>query len=181
MGEIRSYLVQRGKFYSNADIISKMKSGKVEGRFGFLVDLDYMGSSEFEWGALPKSLKEFRENTVASFDMAVNGKSFTCFYVENKDKEQVEQIKAEIERLGKNQYPSTKEVPYFFNHINKARLDAEELQRFKPRRGETPRGAYGTDFNFWWDIDNQFVWFPSFYRRDMEALMPYIKKGSNLK
>lgn len=41
------YLVQRGK----------IRHPLVEGRFSDAVNLDYMGSAEFEWGALPKSLR----------------------------------------------------------------------------------------------------------------------------
>jgi len=42
------YLVQRGKFKQPA---------KIEG-IDSLIQFDYMGSSEFEFGALPKALKE---------------------------------------------------------------------------------------------------------------------------
>src|SRR5580692_1422841 len=42
------YLVQRGKFKN---------SPKIEG-VDSLIDFDYMGSAEFEYGALPKALKE---------------------------------------------------------------------------------------------------------------------------
>ncbi len=48
---IRPYLIQRAKFEN--------RSGKgIDTLLGF----DYMGSAEFEWGALPKALQRTREN-----------------------------------------------------------------------------------------------------------------------
>ena len=45
----RPYLIQRGKTKTEmADNVTNLTS---------LVDLNYMGSSEFEWGAIPKALK----------------------------------------------------------------------------------------------------------------------------
>jgi hypothetical protein len=47
--------------------------------------LDYMGSSEFEWGAVPKALKRMRENKVEVSERQVDlhGKSHTVFFVSN--------------------------------------------------------------------------------------------------
>jgi len=46
------YLIQRARFadYPNEEGIDK------------ILQFDYMGSSEFEWGALPKALRSAREN-----------------------------------------------------------------------------------------------------------------------
>jgi hypothetical protein len=48
------YLIQRGKF---KDILEDQIVG-----LDSLISYDYMGSSEFEWGALPKSLKAMTSN-----------------------------------------------------------------------------------------------------------------------
>jgi len=48
---LRPYLIQRAKF-------EKREGKGIDTLLGF----DYMGSSEFEWGALPKALKRTREN-----------------------------------------------------------------------------------------------------------------------
>ena len=45
------YLIQRGKFESR-----DFKEG-----IDSILKFDYMGSSEFEWGALPKSLQAIRD------------------------------------------------------------------------------------------------------------------------
>jgi len=47
------YLIQRMKRKKNSPKYSSVDD---------LYSMDYMGSSEFEWGALPKSLKEFTKN-----------------------------------------------------------------------------------------------------------------------
>lgn len=58
------YLVQR----------LTMKPRNIQNRSGFdgHFALQYMGSSEFEWGAIPKALKRMREHEVASNSIEVN-------------------------------------------------------------------------------------------------------------
>ena len=58
------YLVQRGTFRDKIDI------SKITG-IDSIISWDYMGSSEFEFGALPTSLKRivfnYRNNKIHSF------------------------------------------------------------------------------------------------------------------
>lgn len=57
--EIRPYLIQRCEF--KTDRTSKpLSDSDIEG-FDSLISLDYMGSSEFEWGTIPKALRTLCE------------------------------------------------------------------------------------------------------------------------
>jgi len=59
----KPYLVQRMKLKANIDL----ESG-IDGNFS----MDYMGSSEFEWGALPASLKRVCKNIKAYEIFSIN-------------------------------------------------------------------------------------------------------------
>lgn len=50
--------------------------------------LEYMGSSEFEWGAIPKALKSVRSNPVSSksIDLTINGITRPVFIVTHDGK-----------------------------------------------------------------------------------------------
>lgn len=48
------YLVQRAKYEKDIPVATQLNVDMV-------LDMDYMGASEFEWGALPKSLSRIRE------------------------------------------------------------------------------------------------------------------------
>ena len=65
------YLIQRGKF---------KKSDHKKG-IDSILKFDYMRSSEFEWGALPESLKRIRSNIkkYKYFDVNIKDKSITIF------------------------------------------------------------------------------------------------------
>lgn len=64
-----------------------------EGRKGldYYVTFDYMGSSEFEWGALPKSWKFMKENAdqykLTTIPMVLGGNEYNVFCVIPKDTE----------------------------------------------------------------------------------------------
>src|ERR1035437_10162068 len=86
--------IQRGKFEIDPD-----KQG-----IDALVHFDYMGSSEFEWGALPKSLKRIRDTIQKYY-----GKKFIIKGLEEKtifcwfpDTIKAEEIQSILERLSKN-------------------------------------------------------------------------------
>ena len=105
-----------------------------------LVSFDYMGSSEFEFGALPKSIKRIRD-TIQTY----RGKKFyikNCFsetkiiYCFFSDKITSDDMQSIFERLAKNEI-SLQEYSDFDSYINN-----EQYYR-------------GT--NFWWDIENHFM------------------------
>ncbi len=82
---MKSWLIQRGKFNS--------KDTRTKGIEGIdsLIDFDYMGSSEFEWGALPKALNKVIENW-NDFEIVGTGirdnKKRELFIICNKNKKE---------------------------------------------------------------------------------------------
>jgi len=75
---MNAYLIQRAKFYESD------RKG-IDG----ILQFDYMGAAEFEWGALPESLKRMRENR-KNYDLEVivvkNKKAVVCFCTEEQKK-----------------------------------------------------------------------------------------------
>jgi hypothetical protein len=101
-----------------------------------LLRFDYMGSSEFEWGALPKSLKRIRSiiEKYETREICVNNKQITVFYDTRIDFDS--SIKTYIEKLAEGkQY--LKEYSDFDSYVNDG-----------PFYGKT---------TFWWDIENEYV------------------------
>jgi rhodanese-related sulfurtransferase len=123
------YLIQRAKF-ENRDYKTGIDS---------ILYFDYMGSSEFEWGALPTSLKRIRaeESEYTYLDIPIKG-------VDKKDKvitvfcknSQKTEIGAYLERLATNS-AQLKEYSDFNTYINPS------------------YSKNSTDF--WWDIDNDIM------------------------
>lgn len=124
------YCIQRGKFENR------------EGKQGIdsLLSFDYMGSSEFEFGALPSSLKRVRANlsNYIQFQYSFTkypSKVVTVFCT----KEQQEFIGDILEKLALSQI-RLKEFSAFDLYIN-------------------DDGYYKDKFDFWWDIDQDwFFW-----------------------
>ena len=124
----KPYLIQRAKFENRP-----YKKGIDQ-----LLSFDYMGSSEFEWGALPKALKRVRENLAdyVQFQYSFTkhpAKVVTVFC----KKEQQDFVGSILEQL------ADREI----------RLK-EYCDLDKYIKGEE---KYANDF--WWDIDNDwFFW-----------------------
>jgi len=131
---MKSYLIQEGKF-------SKMEKSEING-INSLINFNYMGSAEFEFGALPKSLKRmmWKNSEYGFFKIKnlKNTKTNQCARVFCRVDLKDETIK-EIERISQNKY-GYKETCHF-------------ADRFKNVK------SYGEDINFWWDIDNDFMFF----------------------
>jgi hypothetical protein len=125
----RPYLIQRGFFRD-------IKDEAIVG-LDFLIDYDYMGASEFEWGALPQSLKR----------MTHDWKNYGIFPVEIRDSDgqqlqilcrtnQIEDVTAAVRVFAAEKYsPSlrTKEYVGLHDYMN-------------PERESSLRT------NFWWDV-----------------------------
>lgn len=130
---MKVYLVQRGKF-SERD----WKKG-VDAK----IDFDYMGSAEFEFGALPKSLKNIRENldnySLTDQSILAYGKKtkYRLFAPENKVVDIVKSI--ELIALDKVRL---KEQAYF-----DAMCGNKSFYNF-----------YKPNIDFWWDIENHYMW-----------------------
>ena len=128
---MKTTLIQRAKF-ENRDYKKGIDS---------IVHFDYMGSSEFEWGALPESLGKIRDsiNDYTYLDVPIKDKVITVFCKDSQKSE----IKQYLTELSENKW-HLQEYSDFDNYINP--------QFMKSR----------TDF--WWDISNHLM----FWRKDNE-------------
>ena len=121
---MRPYIVQRAEFM-------KSNSKGIDG----ILDFAYMGSSEYEWGALPQSLRRIRETPSAyGFEsFFVDGKNITVY---GKIKDLIE-IKPLIFAMSKLTYQC------------KERTLFDEYIQGKENKYETA--------DFWWDLENDFM------------------------
>jgi len=122
---MKTYLIQRGNFENR-----NYKSG-----IDSIVKFDYMGSAEFEWGALPKSLDNIRENIkdYIYFNITIGDKSITVF-CKNSQESEVEEY---LNGLSKNEM-RLKEYSDFNNYI-------------------FPSEYFSSETDFWWDIENNLM------------------------
>ena len=123
------YLVQR----------CEIRRPLVEGRIGEALELDYMGSAEFEFGAIPKSLRALQHD-VDKIKLSVDPR-----IVDNDRSLRILHTFDEVE------------LEQYFKHlqtmrVNKLRL--KEATRFEAGRESRP---YGTT-DVWWDIENHVFW-----------------------
>jgi hypothetical protein len=131
---MKTYLLQRASFKNGKD-----KSGK---GIDTIISLDYMGSSEFEWGALPNSLKNIRKdiNDYTYLDVLVSDKLITVFCKVSQKSD----VELYLINLAKNNM-ILKEFSAFDSYINND-------------------GYFKDRFDFWWDIDNDLM----FWKKNQE-------------
>lgn len=113
-----------------------------------ILSFDYMGSAEFEWGALPKSLQRMRKDkdlyvrTQLTLSHSGYSKSLDVW----SKKEDVQKIHEWLQLVAKNKHPRCKEFIGLDQHFSKHELSRKGLEYRKE--------------DFWWDIDNDFFfWF----------------------
>ena len=127
---MKPYLIQRAEFASRPE-----KKG-----IDRIIRLDYMGSSEFEWGALPESLARIRTNidqyTYFQHTFKPN-KVVTVFC----KKDQAEELPGILEQLVDPERPLQL----------KERCDLIDCA--KPEKCFSP---YNRN-SFWWDIENDYM------------------------
>lgn len=133
------YLIQRAKFKDNPNRIG----------IDAILEFDYMGSAEFEWGALPKSLNRIRE-TGGEYEIAElmlsNGKIIQAFSLASNAGEIIEFILG----LANNKY------------------QLKEFSDFDTWISDNPR--WPNRFDFWWDIENDYM----FWKKDEEFLKKFV-------
>lgn len=144
------YLIQR------AEQITDGSRDELKG-VNQIVDCDYMGSSEFEWGALPKSLKEIREDIqdYVYQEIMVNDKKITLFankkYADWIHRRVLPQLAAGNMRLKE------------FSGFDMQFMTGERYDRARKR------------YNFWWDIDNHYMFWvennPEFTKRFKKLIL----------
>ena len=124
------YLIQRAKFKKE---ISENKTG-----IDNLLNFDYMGSAEFEFGALPKSLKRVRENI---------GEYIQFQYSFNKFPSKVVTVFCKKDQ--------EKEIPQILENLIEGKI---RLKGFCDLKDWVNPGNFSFKYpnDFWWDIDNDF-------------------------
>jgi hypothetical protein len=127
-----TYLIQRG-------IIEDRDHKK---GIDSIVSFDYMGAAEYEFGALPDSLKRLRSkiNEYIYLDVLINGKYISVFCNDNQKSD----IKGYLQQLA-NGRMYTKLGSYFDKYVNPLKYDLE----FQVR--------HPLKINFWWDIENDLM------------------------
>lgn len=128
---MKSYLIQRADFRDDPD-----KKG-----IDSILSFDYMGASEYEWGALPRSLKEIREKIKKEnflvYELEITPEKVVQIFCSENDKESVFE---NIRDLSKGKL-RLKMGSYFDLWVKD-----EEF----------------TKIDFWWDIENNFM----FWKKD---------------
>lgn len=128
------WLIQRGKF-------KKIDKENIEG-IDSLLTFSYMGSAEFEFGALPHSLRRIiiegngQYGFIEIFKVKNKSKESAFVYCKLSEKEEIEEA---VKHLSKNDY-GYKEAALMASYI---------------KNGEDSNSGY-YDCNFWWDIENDF-------------------------
>jgi len=124
----------------------------------FHFEMDYMGSSEFEWGALPQALKRMRAATMidAPKRIKIAGK-YVCWFVGPEDEYNIAKALF-IDQLGVSDKPISrlKEISYirhnFVEDEPKASLNGKPL----PTNFAKSLGSYNW-YDGWWAVDKTFV------------------------
>lgn len=128
------YLIQRGYF--------KQVTGPITG-IDQLIRFDYMGSAEFEFGALPNSLKQMTRD----YD------EYQIF--ETEYAQQTENGKIPIKVICK--LWDKDRVIKFIIGIFKDSYRLKECSYFKESIIHQKGKLYPRNFNFWWDIVNNYM------------------------
>ena len=150
------YLIQRGTIERPLDNYKDVRLSKA-------VDLDYMGSAEFEFGALPKSFRAMEamaDNakltvmTVPKGDTNQN----TLFVFHFFNDEELEQYKGYLIELRNSARPKS--------------FSLKERTSFNIERSK-----YEQKIDFWWDIRNHVMW--SFDKDFMDNIHNLVANSLN--
>lgn len=125
------------------------------------VRFDYMGAAEFEYGALPKSLRRLRESAK---DKSIKVRT-------------VKEILSKESSLRVLSRFSDSEFQEYLQHLHLLRQGQIRLKESSyfdiTRRHHFPTLYDNTDF--WWDIDNDVMW--SFNKVYMKKLPSYLENS----
>jgi hemerythrin superfamily protein len=139
----KPYLIQRGT-------IKRPLGDFRNARISHAVDMDYMGSSEFEFGAMAKSLRAM-EATIDKANLTVtteikdmNDRGLRVFHFFDQD-----------------------ELTQYMGYLLQLRDDKIRLKENSAfAAGKVP--SYMEKIDFWWDIENQVIW--SFDKQFMDHI-----------
>lgn len=129
------YLIQRAKINEQE---ATLKKG-----IDRILQFDYMGSSEFEWGALPTSLKRIR-------------KDLDCYILST-----IQIDSQTVSIFFNNKTISKEEIKNLIGGLYERKFRLKEYCDFA-------KGCTFKRNNFWWDLDNDFMFWlhnPTFESR----------------
>lgn len=154
------YLIQR--------LIFKKSARTNKGSFDDVLGCDYMGSSEFEFGALPKSLKRiakgFDELALNIYSSLKNHKGQKLTIIAKKSVSE-----------------------YYYSHymvdLASGKMRLKEQSRFNQAiSGKDWRGKQIDDYfkvDAWWDIDNDVIF--TFGKKNAKKILKAIENTRNKK
>ena len=142
------YLVQRG------EIKNPIVSGIA--RISEAVNLDYMGSAEFEFGALPRSLRALQ---------AVQG-SLVIRKVPG-----IKSGESQLRVISAYTEDEFKEYTGYLLQLREDKIRLKENSRFA---ADYPVSQY-SNADFWWDIQNHVMW--SFHKPFMNRIKQYLESS----
>lgn len=166
---MRIYLVQRGRF-------KDIKDPKEITGLDSIIDYDYMGAAEFEFGGLGRSLarimRAYYEDTFIPWEIKINDVPFWVFLKKEK-LEEIEDIIKLFDDSMKGEYPHLKgplRIEQYFEGTTISRLK----RNCKKKREEVPNWSY---MDFWWDIDNDWFVIPYglYYSQTLLAALKALK------
>jgi hypothetical protein len=168
------YLVQRGTFKDRIDI---SKIGGIDD----IIEWDYMGSAEFEFGAMSKSLKRIMKRYAATglrqVQCSFGGKNF-WLYAGARSDDEFRLLYAFFDVQFRKDYSSplyrTKESTNFSYYF-----EGKELTRIKKgciKKTEKYRNIFYCDF--WWDLKNDWFLIPDDKKRYVDIALDRLdEKG----
>lgn len=135
------WLIQRGKFNNNLETATSFLGGRSE----CLINPDYMGAAEFEWGAVPRAYRrihgQFDKYSLHITDLVTTGGVPFCLFCRT---DRYEVILEEIKRYIREEYrlKEWSNLPCHFKALSE-------------NAGEWSKGhrKYELQTNFWWCID----------------------------
>jgi hypothetical protein len=150
------YLIKRGHFNE------KINYNEISG-IDSIMNWDYMGSAEFEFGAprasLIRMLDKYRHHNFSSTEIIINNKKFIIWFPFdwNTTNNLQEVIDFFIMSITNPYYGRLKEILNF----DKYWLGKEKI--IVPGRGKAKAIKEYNSFytNFWWDISNDFFLYPN--------------------
>lgn len=152
---MKMYLVQRGKFRDNV-VNNVTKDTFLTGKNG-LINLDYMGSAEFEFGAIPASFRIIMHemenySLFPNVFSTVRDVPVNVFCRNDQKADVVKTIQDYIEDCDpkKIRQYRLKEPIYFEHHMIDWYATKDYLKMY---------------YNFWWDIRNHFMFFTGAFDR----------------
>jgi len=150
----KPYLIQRGKIKEDLNETQKLSEA---------INFDYMGSAEFEFGAIPRAFRFLKKNSsnLRRLKTNINGKNLCVIHIFTSE----DDLKTYLEYIHQLSLASKdirlKERPQFSCHFEKmenekdrdpirVRIAKSKNERLKQNQKNT---------TFLWDIENGVIWF----------------------